>query len=94
MKTKVTLVKVALPDGSGYNWINIRTAQGDFKRRFMERLLREEVVVAQPAVVALLGEVLEENKRLRKEVNIQKRRVEIRDDLLDENGIVPNYYGA
>ena len=86
MKTKVKTILVSCPNGDGCNVIHIRAWNGDLKRHFVERLLRDNAIPPQPEVTELLREVLAENKRLRKEVLVQKMRIEIRDEIIKENG--------
>lgn len=84
MKTEVAAIKVVRPDELGSNWIQIRTPDGQLKRKFLEKLLRDGVVVPSSAVLSLLAEMMQENHRLRKEIRLQRERIRIRDEIIAE----------
>lgn len=56
--------------------VSSRCANGNFKRKYIRGLIRQGVLQPTNGVVTLLGEVLDENERLRRELFAAREEVE------------------
>ncbi len=63
MKTRVNSILVEDDLGVAHR-ISCRCPNGDFKRKFVMKLVNEATVLPTEGIVTLLGEVLTENQRL------------------------------
>ncbi len=83
MKTSVSGILIVDDLGVKHR-ISCRCQNGDFKRKFVMKLLSEANVLPTEGVVTLLGEVLAENQRLISKLKESNDNFDIASEFVDD----------
>lgn len=82
MKTKVG--GLLIKDDLGIpRRVSSRCVNGDFKRKYIRKLIEDGILQPTAGTVTLLGELIDENVRLRSQLNAAVHEKEMATDVID-----------
>lgn len=92
MKTKVN--RLLIRDDMGIEHaVSARCANGDFKKKYIRGLIDQGLLLPTQGVVTLLGELIEENRLLKKELRETIDELMFTEDAINAiDEIIDGYY--
>ncbi len=91
MKTRVDCLKIRDDFGIEHD-VTCRCPNGDFKRKYIRGLIEQKVLLPTHGVVILLGELIDENRRLVKQIDDVRKELDSALDAIDAVSEITEMY--
>lgn len=92
MKTKVSGLLIRGQDGV-LRRVSARCANGDFKKKYIRNLIDQDLLQPTGGAIEILGELIDENLRLKKVVKSLEKDLRLAEDTIDSiDEAIYSYY--